>query len=130
MEREVVGARLIGDVCGGIDRLGHAHNSGAKQIEGAVVGDAEQPGTQWRRLLLVLQCHECPDQCVLHDVLALDDRSHETGAIAVQFGPKFIGPGDETRQAFIVLGWPFPAHAAASSMIVIPVSPLRPKASA
>jgi hypothetical protein len=60
----------------------------AQQVEGAVVGYPEQPGSKRRRLLQALQRHESPDERVLHDVLAVDDRSHETRAIAVQLGPQ------------------------------------------
>jgi hypothetical protein len=42
------------------------------------VGYPEQPGSKRRRLLEVLQRHESPDERILHDVLAVDDRSHET----------------------------------------------------
>ena len=57
------------------------------------MGDPEQPGSKRRRLLQILQRHESPEQSVLHDVLAVDDRSHEAGAIAVQLGPHFGRPG-------------------------------------
>ena len=78
---------------------------------------------------MILQRHESPDERVLHDVLAVDDRSHETRAIAVQLGPQLRRPGRGAR------AWRSPvrrglscAQAAAPSSMVTPVSPLSPKA--
>src|SRR6266704_1876757 len=76
----------------------------------------------------MLQRHESPDQRILHDVLAVDDRSHQTRAIAVQFGPQLVGLGEQPRQAVTVRRGPSCAQAAAPSSTVIPVSPLSPKA--
>ena len=123
-----VRAGRVGDIRGGVDRFGHAHRPAAQQVEGAVMGDPEQPGSKRRRLLQVLQRRESPNERVLHDVLAVDDRSHETRAIAVQLGPQLAGQGEEPRPAFVVQRGPSCAQAAAPSSIVTPVSPLSPKA--
>ena len=48
-----VRAGLVGDVRGRLDRFGHAHRPAAQQVEGAVVGDPEQPGSKRRRLLQI-----------------------------------------------------------------------------
>jgi hypothetical protein len=53
-----------------------------------------EPGSKRRRFLQILQRHESPDERVLHDVLAVDDRSHEAGAITVQVGPQLAGQGE------------------------------------
>jgi len=49
-----VRAGRVGDLRGGVDRLSHAHRPAAQQVEGAVVGNPEQPGSKRRRLLRVL----------------------------------------------------------------------------
>jgi hypothetical protein len=123
-----VGARLVGDIGGGVDRLGPAHRAAAQQIECAVVRDPEQPGSKRRHLLHLLQRHKGPGECVLHDILAVDDRSHETRAIAMQLGPQLAGESEQLRPAVALQWGPSCAQAAAPSSIVIPVSPLSPKA--
>src|SRR6202011_6022110 len=97
------------------------------------VGDPEQPWSKRRRLLQalflkLLQRHESADERVLHDVLAVDDRSHETRAIAMQFGPQRVGQSEELRPAVAVRRGTSRAQAAAPSSMVTPVSPLSPKA--
>ena len=77
---------------GSLDRFGHAHRAAAQQVERAVVRDAEQPGPKRRRLpSKLVQRHEGPGERVLHDILAVDDRSHQARAIAVQLGPQLAG---------------------------------------
>ena len=63
------------------------------------MSNPEQPGSKRRRLLQILQRHESPDERVLHDVLAVDDRSHETRAVTVQIGPQLAGQSEELRPA-------------------------------
>jgi hypothetical protein len=92
------------------------------------MSDPEQPGSKRRRLLQILQHHESPDERVLHDVLAVDDRSHETRTVAVQIGPQLAGKSEEFRPAVMVQRGSSRAQAAAASSIVTPVSPLSPKA--
>ncbi len=123
-----VWACRVGDVRGGLDRLSHAHRPATQQIDGAVMGDPEQPGSKRRHLLHLLQRHESPGERVLHDVLAVDDRSHETRAITMQLGPQLAGQGKELRPAVAVRRGRSCTQAAAPSSIVIPVSPLSPKA--
>jgi hypothetical protein len=91
------------------------------------MSDPEQPGSKRRRLLQIFQRHESPDKRVLHDVLAVDDGSHEACAVTVQIGPQLAGQSEELLPAVLVHQRPFQAQAAASS-IVTPVSPLSPKA--
>src|SRR4029077_20277246 len=88
---------------------------------------SEKPGSKLRRLVQILQRHESPDERVLHDVLAVDDRSHEACAVTVQIGPQLAGESEELLPAVLVHRKPFQAQAAASS-IVTPVSPLSPTA--
>src|SRR5260370_2049110 len=128
-----VRAGRVGDIRGGVDRFGHAHRPAAQQVEGAVMGDPEQPGSKRRRLLQalflkLLQRHESPDERVLHDVLAVDDRSHETLAIAVQFGPQLAGQGEELRLAVAVQRLRSCAQSANLSIIATPLSPDSPQA--
>jgi hypothetical protein len=123
----------ICDIRGGIDRLSHAHGAAAQQIEGAIMRDPEQPGSKRRHLLQalqlkVLQRHQSPGERVLHDVLAVDDRSHETRAIAVQLGPQLAGQSDELRPAVSVQRLRSCAQSANPSIIVTPLSPVSPKA--
>ena len=59
------------------------------------MGDPEQPGPKRRRLVQVLQSRDGPQERVLHDVLAVDYRPHETRAVAVQLGPQLAGQGEE-----------------------------------
>src|SRR5260370_42010187 len=92
------------------------------------MGDPKQPGSKRRHLLQILQRHESPDQRVLHDVLAVDDRSHQTRAVAVQLGPQFVGQREKLRPAVAIKRGPCCAQTAAPSSIVTPVSPLSPKA--
>jgi hypothetical protein len=91
------------------------------------MSNPEQPGLKRRRLLQILQRHESPDERVLHDVLAVDDRSHEACAVTVQIGPQLAGQSEELRPAFLVEQGQSSAQAAASS-IVTPAPPLSPKA--
>src|ERR1700722_5957702 len=92
------------------------------------MSNPEQPRSKRRRLLQILQRHESADERVLYDVLAVDDRSHETRAVAVQIGPQLAGQSEEPRPAVPVQRGPSWAQAAAASSIVTPVSPLSPKA--
>src|ERR1700722_3756875 len=92
------------------------------------MSNPEQPGSKRWRLLEILQRHESPDERVLHDVLAVDDRSHQTRAVTVQIGPQFAGQGEELGPAIPVQRGSSWAQAAAASSIVTPVSPLSPKA--
>src|SRR5260221_10866595 len=97
------------------------------------MGDPEQPRSKRRRLLQalllkLLQRHEGADQRVLNHVLSVDNRSHETRAITMQLGLQLAGQSEELRLAVAVRRWPCCAQAAAPSSIVIPVSPLSPKA--
>jgi hypothetical protein len=62
----------VGNVRGGVDRFGHAHLPATQQVERAVMSDPEQPGSKRWRLLQILQRHECPNERVLHDVLAVE----------------------------------------------------------
>ena len=123
-----VGLGRVGDIRGGVDRFGHAHLPTAQQVERAVMSNSEQPGSKLRRLVQILQRHESPDECVLHDVLAVDDRSHEARAVTVQIGPQLAGQSEELRPTVLVQRGPSCAQAAAASSIVTPVSPLSPKA--
>jgi hypothetical protein len=89
----------------------------------------EQSGTaRVEATAAFLQRHESPDERVLHDVLAVDDRPHETGAVSVQIVPQLAGEGEKLRPAIPVQRGPSCAHSAAASSIVTPVSPLSPKA--
>ena len=54
--------------------------------------------------LQFLQRHESAGERVLHDVLAVDHRSHQTRAIAVQLGPQLAGERQELRVAVAVGG--------------------------
>jgi hypothetical protein len=92
------------------------------------MSNPEQPGSKRRLLVQILQRHESPDERVLYDVLAVDDRSHETRAVTVQIGPQLAGQREELRPAVPVQRGPSWAQAAAASSIVTPVSPLTPKA--
>src|SRR5260370_39162568 len=77
---------------------------------------------------MVSQRHDSPDQRVLHDVLAVDHRSHQTRAIAMQFGLQLAGQSEELRLTVAVRRWRCCAQAEAPSGMVIPGSPLSPKA--
>src|ERR1700676_4987961 len=90
--------------------------------------DPEQPGSKRRHLLHIPERREPPDERVLHDVLAVDDRSHETRAIAVQLGPQLAGQGEDLRPAVAVQRLRSCAQSANPSIIVTPVSPDSPKA--
>src|SRR4030095_5559853 len=90
--------------------------------------DPEQPGSKRRRLFQILQRHGSPEQRVLQDILAVDHRSHQTRAIAVQFGLQLAGQREQLRLAVAAQRRPICTHAAAPSSTVIPVSPLSPKA--
>src|SRR3984957_2369884 len=122
-----VGLDRIGDVRGGVDRFGHAHLAAAEQVERAVMSNPEQPGPKWRRLLQILQRHESPDERVLHDVLAVDDRSHEACAVTVQIGPQLAGQSEELSPVVRVQRGS-PCTQAAASSIVTSAPPLSPKA--
>jgi hypothetical protein len=138
-----VGTGRVGDVRGGIDRFGRAHRPSAQQVERAVMGYPKQPGSK-RRLLLhvfqlkvfqlkvfplnVTQRSKGPDHCVLHDVLAVDHRSHQTRAIAMQFGPQLLGQSEKLRPAVALQRLRLCAQSAKPSIIVTPVSPVSPKA--
>src|SRR5277367_3919754 len=90
------------------------------------MSNLEQPGSKRRSFLKIFQRHESADERVLHDVLAVDDRSHETRAVAVQIGPQLTGQSEELLPAVLVHRKPFQAQAA-TSRIVTSVPPLTPK---
>src|SRR5260370_4512190 len=79
-----VRAGRVGEIRGGVERFGHAHRPAAKQVEGAIVGNPEQPRAKQGCLLEVMQRYESPRECILHDILTVDDRSHEACAIAMK----------------------------------------------
>ena len=78
-----VGLGQVCDVRGCVNRFGHADLAAPQQVERAVMSNSEQPWSKLRRLLQIFQRHESPDERVLHDVLAVDDRSHEACAVTV-----------------------------------------------
>src|SRR5258708_28551588 len=85
------------------------------------MSDPEQPGSKLRRLLQVLQSHKSPGERVLHDILAVDHRSQETRAIAVQLGPQLAGLREEPRPAVAGRrGLSRPQAAAPSSIVTTP----------
>ena len=90
-----IGRLGIGRVLGGLDRLGGAHGSAAQQVEGLVVGDAEQPGAQGRGGLQRIEGGEALGDGVLHHVLAVDHRAGQAGAVAVKVGAQFGDEGEE-----------------------------------
>src|SRR5258708_1050112 len=92
------------------------------------MSDPEQPGSKLRRLLQVLQSHKSPGERVLHDILAVDHRSQETRAIAVQLGPQLAGLRAEPRPAVAVRRGLSRPQAPAPSSIVTPPAPDSPKA--
>ena len=63
------------------------------------MSNPEQPGSKRRLLLQIFQRHKSPHERVLHDVLAVDDRSHEAGAVTVQIGPQLARQSEELRPA-------------------------------
>src|SRR6202047_4412025 len=91
------------------------------------MSNPEQPGSKRWRLLEILQRHESPDERVLHDVLAVDDRSHETRTIAVELRPQLSGQGEELRPWGAVRRVFAFGQAVAPSITATPASPLRPK---
>ena len=79
---------------GRLDGLGRADRAAAQQVK-RVVGDPEQPGAQWRRLLQLVHGDQGPGEGVLHHILALDHRAHQARAVAVKLGPQLIGKRQE-----------------------------------
>jgi hypothetical protein len=49
------------------------HVPAAQQVERAVMSNPEQPRSKRRSFLKIFQRHESLDECVLNDVLAVDD---------------------------------------------------------
>ncbi|CDZ54173.1 Hypothetical protein NGAL_HAMBI2427_55070 [Neorhizobium galegae bv. orientalis] len=71
---------FVDDVFRGLDGLCGTDRPAAQQIQGAIMGDLEQPSPQVRRLVQFLKGNK---KGVLNDILAIDHRSHEAGAIAI-----------------------------------------------
>ena len=91
------------------------------------MSNPEKPRSKRRRLLQIFQRHESPDERVLHDVLAVDDRSHEACAVTVQIGPQLAGQSEDSARRSGSSRAVRPQAAAASS-IVTSAPPLNPKA--
>ena len=118
---------FIGDIGGGLDRLRLPYRAAAQQIERAVMGNSKQPRPKLRHLLDLVERRERAGERILHDVLAVDHRSHQPRAVAVQFRTQLAGQSQKLRPAVAMRrGWSS-VQAAAPSIMVIPVSPLRPK---
>jgi hypothetical protein len=90
-----VGLGRVGNIRGSINRFSHSDLAAAQQVERAVMSNSEKPRSKRRRLLKILQRHERSDERILHDVLAVDDRSHEACAVTVQIGPQVAGHSEE-----------------------------------
>jgi hypothetical protein len=95
---------LVGDVVGRLNRLSRADRPASQQVQRTVVRDPEQPRSKRRRLVQLVQGEEGPHKRILHDVLAVDDRSHQPRAVAVQLGPQLAGQGEEPSPAVAVHG--------------------------
>ena len=50
----------------------------AQQIQCSVVGNSEEPGTEWRSFGQAVEGNEGLGKCVLHNVFAFDHRPHKT----------------------------------------------------
>jgi hypothetical protein len=118
---------LVSDIVGSFDRLCCADRSAAQQVQHAVVGDPEQPGTERRDSAQPVQGDEGPGKGVLHDVLAVYHRSHETRTITVELRPQLSDQGEELRPSGAVRRVFAFGQAVAPSITVTPASPLRPK---
>jgi len=113
-----------GHVVGGVvERLAHAAVVAAQMVDGAMVGDAEQPRAQRGHARQVGQQVVGACQCVLHDVLAVDHRTGHACAVAVQFRAQVGHQRQELPTAFVQAEQPgvlFFHHAATSSSEAMP----------
>src|SRR6516225_4723728 len=121
----------IGKFLRRLDGLSRADRTAAQEIKRTVVGDTKQPGAHWRALLQLVERDEGAGESVLHYILAIDHRAHQPRAVAVELRPQLFGERQELclSRRWRLFGWRGRAQAATpSSSTVIPVSPLRPKA--
>src|SRR5258706_4958701 len=121
-------ASRIDDLQRSLNRFARSNPPTSDQVEGTVVGDAEEPGPKRCVLVQVGQRHERTNKRVLHDVLAIDDGPHQARTIAMQFRPNL---GRQSKQLLrtrpVRLGGSGVQDCIPSRMVT-PFSPLNPNA--
>src|SRR5439155_4388318 len=79
-------------------RLGFVPDSlTPKKINAAIVSDAKQPRLQGTAVVELVQLAISLDQCLLHDIFAVHDRTRHARTVPVQTRPK-RGDGLQKRQ--------------------------------
>jgi hypothetical protein len=81
-------------VCG-LDRLSCSDGFAAQHIQCAVVGNPKKPSAKWGRFGQSIESDERFGKCVLHNVLALDHRPHQTRTITVKLRPQLSSQGEK-----------------------------------
>jgi len=90
-----IGVCLVDDIVCSLYRLGCSDSFAAQHIQCAVVGNPKKPSAKWGRFGQSIESDERFGKRVLHNVLALDHRTHETRTIAVKLRPQRSSQGDK-----------------------------------